>query len=85
MLTRVLIGSLVDVFATDDTKVTGVHFRIFATNGSLIEEGDALKQGDTDQWQYTATVLNAAPAGCKIIVEARDMPGNVTAVEKILS
>jgi hypothetical protein len=75
------VGSLIEVQATDDTKVTEVNVSIRAANGTLIEQGPATLDETTGRWNYT-TVTNASAAGGKIIVTAKDLPGNTTTVEK---
>jgi hypothetical protein len=43
----------------------------------LIEEGNAiLNPTDRNKWNYTATQINAVPAGSVIIAVAKDLPGN---------
>jgi hypothetical protein len=79
-----VVGSRVEVQATDDTKVTGVHVSLSAANGTLIEEGAAVQDADTDQWVYTARVTNASLPGTKIVAVATDLPGNTTSAEKLL-
>jgi hypothetical protein len=75
-------GELITVTATDDTKVESVLVTIMDSNGDTLESGDATKQ-DGDTWAYAATTANGSP-GRKLVVEARDMPGNVTMQEKLL-
>jgi hypothetical protein len=77
-------GEKIQVQATDDTKVTGLRVSIYAADGTLIEEGAALLDDVTAQWLYTATQDNSTLAGSKIIAKATDLPGNITAMEKVL-
>jgi len=77
-------GSQIIVQATDDTKVTGVKVSITGGNGQLVEEAPAIQDPETGYWLYTATIANATMAGSKIIVTAKDIPGNATSAEKVL-
>jgi len=45
-----------------------------------VEEGLAVA-GPEGTWLYTATNVNAAPAGGKVLVEVSDLPGNITTGE----
>ena len=78
------IGNTIKVQATDDTKVTEVRVSILTANGTLIEEGAALAETGSENWLYTATVVNATLAGSKIVAIAKDLPGNSTRTEKTL-
>jgi hypothetical protein len=70
------VGDPITIDATDDFKVNGVSVAIHDAAGNLIEQGNAVLQTDSPDWLYTATVANAAPAGCKISATATDLPGN---------
>jgi hypothetical protein len=77
-------GDKIIVQATDDTKVTEVKLRIEAADGSLLEEGAVVQDGESENWRYTATVANPAMPGSKLIAEAKDLPGNLVTLEKLL-
>jgi hypothetical protein len=78
-------GDLIKVVAIDDFKVTGVEVIITDTNGTLIEQGQAVLPADSaDQWQYTITAPNAVLPGTKIIAHAVDKPGNTGTLEVTL-
>jgi hypothetical protein len=79
-----MAGDKIEVQATDDTKVTEVLVRIEAADGSLIEEGSAMQQQDSDKWVYAATAGNPSLSGTKITATAKDLPGNSTAGELVL-
>src|SRR5450432_2246246 len=70
------VGDHITVDATDDFKVNSVSVAIHDAAGNLIEQGVAVLQTETADWLYTATVVNAAPAGCKVSATATDLPGN---------
>jgi len=78
------VGSTIKIKAIDDFKVAKVFVRIATTDGSLIEEGNAVLQADGLYWLYTATQLNNSPAGDKITVTAWDLPNNSAVKEKVL-
>jgi hypothetical protein len=55
------------------------------SGGQLIEKGNAEPQaGGRLHWTYVAVAENAAPAGSKITVRAKDTPGNVITSELML-
>jgi hypothetical protein len=70
------IGSPITITATDDTKVVEVKVQIFDSNANMLEEGSATQQVDGDTWIYTASTFNNNLSDGRIMVVARDMPGN---------
>ena len=70
------VGSTISAEAMDDFQVASVHFRIDKPDGSMLEEGDAVMHADGLHWIYSTTVANSSLAGSKIIVTAKDLPGN---------
>ncbi len=62
-------GAAVRIWATDDVQVAGVQVLVLDENGNILELGEA-SQGRGDWWEY---VPHAAG---KVVVEARDLPGN---------
>jgi hypothetical protein len=62
-------GAAVRIWATDDTQVAGVTVFILDEKGTTLEQGEAAR-GRGDWWEYLP-----ATSG-KIVVEARDLPGN---------
>ena len=59
---------------TDDVRVAGVQVLVLDDEGNILEKGDAT-QGRGDWWEYL-------PSGeGKVVVEARDLPGNVVMAE----
>jgi len=69
------VGDTIEIDATDNFKVTGVVVTIDNAAGALIETGNAVML-ENENWQYTATVANAALAGSKITAVASDLPAN---------
>jgi hypothetical protein len=73
------------ISAKDDFRVAEVIVSIRTAAGLLVEEGNAvLNPVKRDKWIYTATQNNAALAGSKILVTARDLPGNAGVLEATL-
>jgi hypothetical protein len=62
-------GTAVRIWATDDVQVAGVLVLVLDGNGGILEQGTAA-QGRGDWWEYAPTAMG------KIVVEARDLPGN---------
>jgi len=77
-------GEIIRVGVTDDFKVKQVQVSIVNSDGSLVEQGDAVKQGNEIDWIYTTTIGNPDLAGDKILVKASDKPGNITEGEQNL-
>jgi hypothetical protein len=73
-----VVGDEIRIIASDDFAVKSVHVQIGNANGSVVEEGYAANSV-AGLWIYTVTANNESPNGCKIVVSASDMPGNVTA------
>ncbi|ATA75210.1 hypothetical protein [Capnocytophaga sp. H2931] len=75
-------GDTIVIRATDDFKVVSVKVIIQNADGSLVEEGEAVLQGI--DWIYIATAQNPDLSGDKIIIQASDIPANVTEKTEIL-
>ena len=78
------IGDTIEVSVIDDFRVEGVHVQIKLPAGTLLEEGEALQSPNGLDWIYTATAVNSEVPGSRVIITARDLPGNETVVEKIV-
>ncbi|OIN96810.1 MAG: hypothetical protein COS37_00675 [Anaerolineae bacterium CG03_land_8_20_14_0_80_58_20] len=76
------VGEPIRVRATDDFQVTQVQVSIVNADGSLLEEGNAIRQPNSIDWVYAATAANESLDGDKIVVRASDKPGHVTKVEE---
>jgi hypothetical protein len=74
-------GDTIRVRVTDDFKVTQVQVSISNSDGSLVEQGDALQQQNGLDGLYTATAANESLEGDKIVVKASDKPGHITEAE----
>ena len=75
-------GDTIRVRAVDDFKVVQAHVEIYNSDGSLVEEGDAVQQENGLDWVYTCTVDNTDTSGDKIVIKVSDKPGNITTEEK---
>jgi hypothetical protein len=71
-------GSCILVQATDNVKVKRVHVTIINAAKTLIEQGEAVDNGDNFNWVYSATSSVETVAGCTIEVSAYDLAENVT-------
>lgn len=78
------IGDLLTVSVIDDFRVKTVHVAIKASDGSPLEEGNAVQSENELDWIYTVTAVNAEVPGSRIIFTASDLPGNQTVLEKLL-
>ncbi len=78
------VGDTITIRATDDFMVTGVTVSISEADGTLVEKGAAVLGADGLDWVYTATVANANLSGDKIVIQASDLPGNVTEKDETL-
>lgn len=76
-------GGELMVVIKDDVKVKSAGFELFTANGDLIESSPA-EERDQDSWWYVATQPNATLTGTKLVVTAKDLPGNVTVKEMVL-
>jgi hypothetical protein len=80
-----VIGNKIAIKAVDDFKVVSVTVEIKTSAGVVIESGVAvLEPGQTILYAYTVTKANAAFAGSKVTVTAKDKPGNNTILEKVV-
>jgi len=77
------IGDTIRVKVIDDFKVKFVKINIYNQNGVLLERGHAFNQGD--YWLYTIVKENDNLDGDKIIIQASDIPGNLTEKQQIIS
>jgi hypothetical protein len=76
-------GDRIRIIARDNFAVKSVKVRIINSDGSTVEEGEAV-QNVSALWIYTAMQNNESLDGDKIIVTASDLPGNVTEEEQII-
>jgi hypothetical protein len=78
-----LPGNIVTVSVWDKWEIEGVDMVIFNALGEVIECGAAVPRqfsGNTE-WDYTATVENIDYKSSRILVHAKDRPGNVVEAE----
>lgn len=70
------IGDTITVEAHDDFEVVSVSIVIRNEDGSILEEGPAVRSHNPSLWKYKATVVNSALTRTKILAMAFDRPGN---------
>ncbi|UYQ95669.1 hypothetical protein MKQ68_11200 [Chitinophaga horti] len=69
------------VMATDNFKVAGVTVKIYNGKGQLVEGGKAVQEKD-GTWLYVP--CKEQLDGCRILVSARDLPGNEAVKELVI-
>ncbi len=67
-------GQVIRVMAVDDVQVTQVKVSIMYDAETVLEEGEAVQDGDA-WWSYVTTT--AVGSGAHVLVTVRDLPGNV--------
>jgi hypothetical protein len=77
-------GDTIRVQVTDDFEVKQVALAIHNSDGSLVEEGEAVRQENVIDWRYTATAENAETSGDRIEIRAYDRPDNLAEEERTL-
>lgn len=78
------VGDIILVKAVDNFKVTEVQFSILKPDGSLLERGMAVKEPNGRDWKYVCTVQNGNLPGTRVIITAKDLPGNLSELQEIL-
>lgn len=77
-------GDKIVVRAKDDFKVTGVRVEIYAADGTLLEEGEAVSDIYDLDWTYSSTQTNSLLTGTVIKAIATDIPNNEGILEAVL-
>ena len=77
-------GDTISIRAVDDVRVEWVRLVVKDSADATIEEGLAILSTNGADWIYTATAVNPALTGTKLIMSAADIPGNVTTQEVVL-
>lgn len=72
-----LPGQRICIRATDDFRVQQVWVQLINAAGQLLEEGEAQLQPNYVDWVYIAKVNNLLASETKVLVQAKDMAGNV--------
>ena len=67
-------GAAIRIWATDDVQVAGVTVFVKDEKGEILERGKAV-QGRGDWWEYVPSAMG------RVLVEARDLPGNTVTAE----
>ncbi len=71
-------GDTIRITARDDFKVTEISLKIVLPDGKLVEQGAAVQKAGSFDWIFITRTNNADLAGTQVIVDARDLPGNIT-------
>jgi hypothetical protein len=80
---RGLKGNVISILAWDNFRVETVNVMILNDKGQFIEHGHAVARafsGNTE-WEYKATVENIDYKSSRILVQVKDLPGNVVEAE----
>ena len=78
------IGDKIFVIADDNAKVNSLSVSICDENGTELESGLCQPDTLTTNWVYTASSLQAPPAGHTIRAIVHDLPGHVAELELAL-
>ncbi len=73
-------GDMIVVRAIDDFKVASVKVSIRKADGSVLEEGKAVLDGNA-LWVYTAAIPADNISGFTVTAIAKDLPGNIGTME----
>jgi hypothetical protein len=74
------IGQTIRIEARDDTKVTRVRV-VIHNNGTILEEGEAVRSATDDSlWTYVTTTQVTPARGLLLDANAYDLPGNFGAM-----
>lgn len=72
------INELIFVTVVDDFKVEEVKVSIKNADGTMVESGFALATVNPSIWSYVTKQVNSSTLGDQIIIEASDIPGNIS-------
>jgi hypothetical protein len=71
-----VVSDPIRICVTDNFKVRAVTVEIYSSQGTLIEQDDAIMQPSNPYWIYKAKVSNPNMGGNKVIIKATDLPGH---------
>jgi len=76
------VGDVIWITAQDDFKIASVEVTLQGADGSVLETEQAVAEGG--RWKYSAITANPVRTGTKVIVKAKDRPGQELVVEQVL-
>ena len=76
--------SPISVTVTDDYLVAEVEVALYSSKGDVLEQGPAELDENGVDWVYTTKKTNGQLKGSKLVVRARDLPGNRAEREFVL-
>lgn len=79
------VADPITVTALDNVCIESVTVGIFLPGGQLLEQGQAFTEDDQDTWIYLAAKPNTQLQGTSIVVTAKDLPGNTSLKQLLLS
>ena len=74
----------ISITVTDDHMVAEVEVVLYSAKGAVLEQGPAELDENGLDWVYTTQKNNGQLKGSKLVVRARDLPGNRAEREFIL-
>lgn len=78
-------GDAIRIEVSDGFRVAAVQVSITNGDGEQVESGPAVFMPAISDWLYQALIANLALKGSCIRIEARDLPGNCTSLERTLA
>jgi hypothetical protein len=78
-------GSTVTLQVIDDYEVTEVKVAIYDHQSGLVEEGMASLADNDIDWEYTTQKALTKVSGSSILVQASDLPDNISERTEVLS
>ena len=76
------VNTVLGIDAIDNYDLKSVTLQIMDANDTLIEQGEAVLQFNGITFNYTCTVSQANPTGCKWVFTASDWAGNNSVLEQ---
>lgn len=76
-------GGQIDILAEDFVTVHSMTVSIYTAQNTLVETGAAVKTAE-GFWYYIATGVSPLLDGSRVIVTAKNIPGNIATAELVL-
>jgi hypothetical protein len=78
------LDNKIHIEVDDEFYVALVRVKITHADGSVVEQGEAVKGTDGLRWEYTCTAANAFNSGNIVTATAWDLPGNSSVKQKTI-
>jgi hypothetical protein len=76
-------GGQIDILAEDFVTVRSMTVSIYTAQNTLVETGDAVKTAE-GFWHYITTGISPLFEGSRVVVTAKNIPGNTETAELVL-